>query len=286
MDSEPRTRESRARAEEALVRFALLAGDHATDFVVIGGLNPDFLAPTAPVSHLGTTDVDLLFELGFIHDREDLDFGWLDSALREGKFRALPRTTWRWEGSLGDALVRLDLLCDVPDSPGLPIVLPGASEASAQNLGGPAAALRDPLIRSLTVTDSVRADFPDAPELVKLRFARLGGYIVAKSFALLSRDMEKDAYDLMFVVMFAKGGARAVAAATAAESAASPSQFSRPPYHETVREAMSKFIGADSRMRNAVVRQFAQAGDDADPDQLRIDVVAAARQFLEAFPVH
>ncbi|UJP08904.1 hypothetical protein L2X99_10450 [Microbacterium sp. KUDC0406] len=56
MDSESRNRDTRARAEEALVRFALLAEGHSTDFVVIGGLNPDFLAPYAPNPHMGTTE--------------------------------------------------------------------------------------------------------------------------------------------------------------------------------------------------------------------------------------
>ena len=33
------------------MRFALLAGGHTDEFVVIGGLNPEYLATDAPVSH-------------------------------------------------------------------------------------------------------------------------------------------------------------------------------------------------------------------------------------------
>ena len=66
MASSNRTQAARDAAERALVHFALLAGPHALDFVVIGGLNPAYLAPKTPVRHLGTTDLDLLFELGFV----------------------------------------------------------------------------------------------------------------------------------------------------------------------------------------------------------------------------
>jgi len=69
--SELRSRAAPDRAEGALARFALLAAGHTHEFVVIGGLNPDFLAPTAPAPHIGTTDVDLLFEIGFIYDRDE-----------------------------------------------------------------------------------------------------------------------------------------------------------------------------------------------------------------------
>jgi len=87
LDSEVRTRAARARAEAALVPFALLAGEHAHDCVVIGGLNPDFLATHAPVPRQGTTDIDLLFALGF-DDAEARDFSWVDSALQAGGFES------------------------------------------------------------------------------------------------------------------------------------------------------------------------------------------------------
>lgn len=264
------------------MRFALPAGDHARDFVVIGGLNPDFLAPSAPVPHLGTTDVDLLFELGFIYDRDEQDFAWLDRVLTEGGFTAAQESRWRWDGILGESRVRLDLLCDVPDNPGQAIGLPGAETAVAQNLGGPSAALRTPIVRSLAVSGSTRADFPDAPAEVRLKFASLGGYIVTKSFALLSRGLDKDAYDLMFVILFADGGARS--AATAAAEAAAQVQPNRPSSGQVVRDAVTKFTGTDSRLTDAVIRQLVQAGDDSNPDQLRNDVTIAARQFLSAFP--
>ncbi|MGC0368563.1 hypothetical protein [Microbacterium sp. SLBN-111] len=283
MDSEPRSLAARTRAEEALIRFAILAGSHSTDFVVIGGLNPDFLASAAPHRHLGTTDVDLLFELGFVYDRDDLDFGWLDRSLAEGGFTPVENSAgWKWVGRLGEALVRLDLLCDVYDHPGQAIHLPGATEAAAKNLAGPAAALHEPTERELIVTDTVRADFPDAPDRVRLRFASLGGYVAAKSAAFLSREQEKDAYDLAFVIMYSPGGP--AAAAVAAASTQTPSHSE--PVHATIASAVSRLADIQSPWVEAAIRQLHLAGDESEDDQLRADVTQSAAQFLRAFSAH
>lgn len=277
LGSEQRSREARQRAEEVLVRFALLVGDHTQDFVVIGGLNPDFLAPAAPVPHLGTTDVDLVFELGFVYDRDERDFAWLDEALAAGGFIAAPNAAgWQWNGVLGPALVRLDLLCDVSDSPGQTIALPGATEAAVQNLDGPVAALSDPIYRTLSVPPQVRSDIPNAPEEIGLKFASLGGYIASKSAALLARELEKDAYDLMYVVMYAPGGAAAASAATSAVRV----PIGRAPVAPTVRSAIARFVDPSSSWTGLVVRDLVGAGDESDPDQLRADVSVAAARFL------
>lgn len=280
MASEQRSRDARARAEEALVRFALLAGEHVEDFVVIGGLNPDFLAPGAPSPHLGTTDVDLLFELGFIYDRDEQDFSWLDRVLVEGGFAPVPAASgWRWDAILGGTRVRLDLLCDVPDSRGQAVVLPGATEASAQNLDGPAAALVDPVERTLLVSTRVRAELPAAPAEVRLRFASHGGYLVAKAAALLARGATKDAYDLMFVIMYGPGGARGAAEAVRAITVPSGRSAVAP----IMEAAVNRFVDRSSRWTSAAVQQLLESGDDAEVDQLRTDVSVAARRFLREF---
>lgn len=263
------------------MRFALLAGEqHWNKFVVIGGLNPDFLAPNSPVPHLGTTDVDLLFELGFHYDRDEIDFSWLDGALKQGGFSAEPGTpAWRWIGLLGPAMVRLDLLCDVPDNPGQSIVLPGA-KASVYNFYGPVAALSDPVIRELTVSDAVKAEIANAPTRVPLRFANLGGYVAAKAIALHSRSLAKDAYDLLFVLMYGRGGPKAAAHA-AANVSVPPDRTRVQPY---IREVVARYTGEDARAVETVVTELVRAGDDSDPEQLRADVIVAAQQFLDAFP--
>lgn len=182
------------------MRFALLAGDHTSDFVIIGGLNPEFLAPDAPVPHQGTTDVDLLFALGFDDVTPAQDFSWLDDALSAGGFTSV--NGWRWDATLGEAGVRLEFLCDIWDHTADTVPLPGARGAVASKLAGPAAALTAPVLRELLVLPAVRAEFECAPDTITLRFANLGGYLLAKAAALQSRLLHKDKYDLMYVALY------------------------------------------------------------------------------------
>lgn len=221
--------------------------------------------------------MDLLFELGFIYDRDDLDFGWLDGALDRGSFHPRDDAGWQWDAVLGDTPVRLDLLCDVTDSPGQPLHLPGAERATAQNLNGPAAALTDTVLRALPVPKSIRADHPGAPENVELRFTSLGGYLSAKAAALVSRGKPKDAYDLMFVALFNPGGATAAAKAVSAL----PAPVHRDPPQEVVKVAMKMMAAEDGIWAGHFAAQMQMAGDDESTAQLRQDAAAGARRVLK-----
>ena len=275
MDSEARSREARARAERALIELALAFGDHADELIVIGGLNPDFLTPDAPVQHLGTTDVDILLELGFVWDRDDLDFSWLEPALRAGGFEPRSVDAWQWLRVDDDSLVRVDLLCDVMDSPDQSIALPGAEGVTAKNLAGPSGALVEPVTRGLDVDDVVRRRWPDAPSFVTLRFASLGGYLLAKASALTSRHLEKDSYDLMYVIQFNPGGpdgaAEAIRSALEVETV-----HHRHGLH--VRSALQSFVTGNSSERFA--RQMVLSGDTATTEQLVLDARRGAERVL------
>lgn len=275
MDSESRTREARARAEEALVRFALLAGGHTDEFVVIGGLNPEYLATDAPVSHQGTTDVDLLFAIGWDLAGAEHDFSWLDVALEKGDFTSENR--WRWNATLGDARVRLEFLADVWDHTADTVSLPGSRTAVATKLAGPAAALVDPELRDLPVPPSVRAQFGVETDAVTLRFANLGGYLLAKAAAAQSRMLHKDKYDLMYVTLYNPGGAAGAATAVArqlglAGDVADPG---------AIRAAIAKFVEPDGAWAGVFADTMVATGDTATEAQLRTDAAIGAQTFLE-----
>lgn len=280
MDSDPRTRDARARAEEALARFALLAIDHLDEFVVIGGLNPDFLAPAAPVPHTGTTDVDLLFEIGFIYERDELDFAWLDRLIETEGFLPQSEAGWRWDALLGAAKVRLDLLCDVPDHPGQVIALPGSINAATMNLAGPSPALLAPVTRHIAVPPSVRAVTPGLPSQVSLRFANLGGYLLAKSAAAQSRNLPKDVYDLLYVILYNPDGPQGAAEAVA-------QQLARMEGHVSARAGIFAIMRdctlATGREARAFAESMRDSGDESTEEQLRQDAAYAARRFLDVF---
>lgn len=281
MASELRSRAARDRAEAALARFALLAAGHLDEFVVIGGLNPDFLAPAAPVPHSGTTDVDLLFEIGFVYDRDEYDFVWLERLLENEGFLSQNSDGWRWDAVLGDAKIRLDLLCDVPDHPGQAIALPGATNAATKNFAGPAPALIAPITREITVPPAEREATPDAPSRVALHFANLGGYLLAKAAAARSRGLEKDLYDLLFVTLYNSGGPQGTAMAVGEQLGRLPDpQGAR----ASIVEAMTGCTDPATSGARAFARNMIDSGDDATEAQLRQDAAFAASRFLAALP--
>ncbi|MBO9625466.1 MAG: hypothetical protein J7484_03715 [Microbacterium sp.] len=257
-----------------MIRFALLVGEHARDFVVIGGLNPDLLAPEAPVPHQGTTDVDLLFALGFDDVDEASDFAWIDEALAEGGFTSANK--WRWDAVLGDAHVRFEFLCDVWDHTADTVPLPG-SNAVASKIAGPGAALALPIDRELPVSRAIHADHADAPESVTLRFANLGGYLLAKAAAAVERTLAKDKYDLMYVILYNDGGADAAASAVAFQLDAVGDTASA----DHIRDAMKRFLDPSGMWAGRFASSMILAGDSAPEEQLRTDAAMGARTFLD-----
>ena len=258
------------------MRFALLAGDRALDFVVIGGLNPDFLAPDAPVPHQGTTDVDLLFALGVSPSETDQDFAWLDTALDAGGFESV--NGWRWDATVGQSRVRLELLCDVWDHTADTVPLPGSTRAVACKIAGPAAALADPVSRELRVTAAVRADFPMAPETITLRFANLGGYLLAKAAAAISRGLAKDRYDLMYVMLFNDHGGAAGAAAAVTSQLMLTEEIASP---DDIVECLRRFLDASGTWAGTFAEVMMASGDDSAEAQLRADAASGARRCLD-----
>lgn len=277
MASESRSRESRARAEEALIRFALLAGEHTRDFVVIGGLNPDFLAPNAPTLHQGTTDVDILLELGFDNPAARLDFGWVDDALTAGGFQNHSGNRWRWDAGSGITRVRLEFLCDVWDHLADTVSLPGSRLAAASKLAGPGPALVAPVARELAVAAGIRADFPNAPDSVTLRFANLGGYLLAKAAAALSRFATKDKYDLMYVILYNAAGGPAFAAAAVIEQLGLVGETAS---SRDIRATLERYLDSNGAWAGVFAEAMIDAGDESTETQLRTDAAVGAQAFL------
>jgi len=169
-------------------------------------------------------------------------------------------------------------LCDVWDHTADTVPLPGSRLAVGCKLAGPAAARVDPVVRDLRVSEEVRADFPEAPEAVALRFASLGGYLIAKAAALRSRSAAKDAYDFMYVVLYNDGGPGEAGHAVArqlilAEDSADPDE---------IRHVASIFTQPDSAWVGCFARTMMDTGDESSEEQLASDAVVGAQMFLDA----
>lgn len=270
-----RTPTTRRYAERALGLFALELGEHARDITVVGGLNPDHLTRTTSAPHQGTTDVDVLVEVGFVYDRDDLDLSWLETGLRAAGFTTRGDETWRWWIDIDGVPVKLELLCDTPDSPSQQIVLPGCDSATAMNVRGPRPALYDTTVRAVDLAEDSRP-----ARTAQVRFAGLGGYLLAKAAAVIQRGLRKDFYDFTFVLLHnLEGGA---AAAGRAARRAVPST-GLDDYGAVFLAALDLYAEASVDGPATYAEQRTLDGDDTDPDVLREDAVSAAHEARRGF---
>lgn len=275
-----RSREARTLAEEALVRLVVAAGPDAQRLVVIGGLTPDVHAdPNAP-KHMGTIDVDVLLEVGFVYDRDELDFAWLERALVQSSFRPYNAGNgWRWRISISDVPVILDLLCDAFDNQHQEIALPGTSEVTAMNLAGPAPAAVDVVRRSLPVPSDLQDD--GVPAYIDVRFTGLGGYLLAKAAAAVGRKKDKDFYDFAYMVAYNDQGGPVGAAHAVSTVVGSRAWLTRNPEIDLA-ELTLNFSTPESPGPMAFAREMIRAGSALDANVLAQDAVSAVLLFERA----
>lgn len=258
MPQAERNRRTRTLAERALLRLLDAAGEHWRDLVVIGGLVPDLIVESDDV-HQGTSDVDVVLDVGVIYDRDEKDFSWLEAALGAAGFLPVDAAgDWNWTTEVEGAVVVLQVLVDVDDSLQLPIVLPGAPRVNAMNVRGPRPALRDAQVVSLAGR--------------QVRVAALGSYLAAKAAAIMGRDAEKDLYDFAFVIIQAERSdpgraARAVSAATEHDRLL------------LVLAACDPFASASGDGSEAYARLAAAAGVQDETEALALDAWAAVTAF-------
>lgn len=266
-----RTRPGRGLAERALARLVAELGEHATRVTVIGGLNADLLTEVGEVPHQGTLDVDLHVQVGLVYERDDDDFGWLEDALLQAQFAPLDGAGWRWVTRVDGVPVVLDLLCDVLDNRDQEIPLPGCEHAGAMNLPGPSAAAADTIVRTLQV-DTVA---------VPVRFADLGGYLLAKASAAFHRRKDKDFYDLGYVLLHNTRGGPVGAGRAAARAVPERDHVG---YVGLFRAALT--LLADAAVARTYAEQRRRDGESTDVEVLTQDAIGAAIACLAEFEAH
>jgi hypothetical protein len=270
-----RSRDTWALAERALTDLAAALGERANELTVIGGLNADLLTDVDDAPHEGTVDVDILLQLGFVYERDDVDFGWLEAGLIAAGFAPRPHGVgWRWWRTSDGYPVKVELICDVYDRPEQEIALPGCARASAQNLRGPAAALTSPVVRA------VASDGRGLSGPVGIRFASLGGYVLSKAAAAFGRALDKDFYDLAFVLLHNREGGPAAAARGAYSALPSEPLMDYPRVFGAVLDVFADPGGPAAR---AYGEQRARDGVGVDVDVLAQDAVAAAQICRDEF---
>lgn len=275
---ELRSRETRARAELALVRLLHALGDEDVFLVVLGGLVPEVLASDQALvpEHLGTTDVDVLL---ITHVDPDADLGSVEEALGQLDFKPDPNEDgWRWRGSIEGVPVKLEFLCDLPDYREGEVVRPSGCRAlSAQNLRGTGYVARDFAWEEL---DGKLADGTTAT--VRVRFAGLMGYLLSKCVAARTRAATKDYYDFVYVLQHNRAGGPEQAAHRLLNGELAVELDS---LRTTFLEVRARYVGTADSGPVGYAKQALEVQPDVDEMELRADAVDVVQRFFAELDV-
>jgi hypothetical protein len=276
MTDEQRSPAARARAETALVRLLHEMGDEAPFLVVLGGLVPAVLArDTTGVipEHLGTTDVDVLL-VSQIDPGADL--GVVERALEALQFKPDPgQDGWRWQGSIGSTLVRIEFLCDLDEyREGESIRPNGSHRLGAANLRGTGYVAHD-----FEWEDMTGALADGTAVQISVRFAGLQGYLLSKCVALRSRAATKDYYDLAYVLLHNRAGGPEDAAQALRVG---PLTSALGPLQSTFLEVRERYRDTSDIGPRAYAEQAIQVDPQAPEPELRADAVDAVQRFFTA----
>lgn len=273
-----RSSEARALAEEALLRLLLALEGEDIHLVVLGGLVPEILTQgqgEEVPSHLGTTDVDIHISFGLEPKR---DLASLERALTEIGAEPDPKVDgWRWRVAVAGVRVKVEFLCDRDDLPADEAIrLPGCDGLTAANLRGTGFVARDWVDGELNGV----IDGKDATVIAK--YAGLQGYLMAKSFAVRHRGLDRDCYDLAFVLIYNReGGPDAVGQLLREGQFAQDVTAARTVFLEI----QARFVDSDSFGAVSYADQAMLVQPESDHATLRADAVGAVAEFVEALGI-
>jgi hypothetical protein len=275
---ERRSRETRARAELALVRLLHQLGDDDVFLVVLGGVVPELLVREDELipEHLGTTDVDILL---IAQVEPDADLGGVERALERMNFEPDPKQDgWSWRGAVEGWPVKLEFLCDLPDQREGEMIRPrGCTNLAAANLRGTGYVARDFAWEELsgTMLDGTQVT-------VRARFAGLEGYLLSKCVALRTRAATKDYYDLAYVLLHNRAGGPDQAAQRLLDGRLADALGA---LRTTFLEVRARYATTTDSGPRGYAEQALEVEPDADPALLRADAVDVVQRFFEVLGI-
>lgn len=206
--------------ERTLVTLLRGLGPWRASIYLTGGLVPRYIVNRAADSeippHAGTTDVDLVLDLEVLSNVEA--YRKLEQNLKALGFERGTNDEgrpqhFRWRKSAGGGVVVIvDLLCDAGAARGGSIAeLPGERRLSALRIPG-AHLVADDYVE-VELTTELLDERGVTTE--RIRVANVVPFIVLKALAYEDRVEEKDAYDLVYCLMYYRSGPADVAEAFA-----------------------------------------------------------------------
>lgn len=275
------TPEALAACEKALRTVIARVGAWGPRLILFGGLAPRYLVKSPPadiMEHTGTTDLDVVIGVE-IDVADEGVYTKLQKELKKAGFDPTEQGSYQWGRRVDGVFVVLEFFCPVEPggAPGRMKRNPGGkagSHVSAIQLRGAEIAAAD------CTTHTLSGEVLDhgGHREVKLQVANILPFLVLKAFALVDRDKEKDAYDIVWTLQaFPEAGP-----ASAAEVAAKSPIVDR----QEVAEAMSildeRFSELDRQGPSNYARFFLGGRDDAEEvrTRLRRDALGTVQAFL------
>ena len=244
------------------------------EFVLIGGLVPELLCAASVFGHAGTTDIDVQVDLEIATGA--VNAARLEQALRNAEFEPDhdPDRPWRWRsrGSSPPAVIKFELLADLPDTPSnVTIMFDGSERLGAANLRGTGFASRDVEVRRLSAVHG------GVPLHVEVNVTGLAGFLVAKTMAVYSRRLPKDWYDIAFVLLNSdRGGPEA-----AADAVLSRFSDDLDAIQPAIADLGGNFADPSAQGPEAYASQITLDHPDVLPVTARADAVVAVDAFVE-----
>jgi hypothetical protein len=275
------TPEALAACEKALRTVVAKVGAWGPRLILFGGLAPRYIVDAVPVGvapHTGTTDLDVVIGVA-IAGHDDTLYTKLQQELRNVGFEPNPDRSYEWQRRVDGIRVVMEFFCPV-DEAGQPGKLkrnPGGSagsKISAFQLKGAEIAGADCTLRTLT---GEILDHGGRRE-VQIHVVNILPFLVLKTFALVTRDKEKDAYDIVWTLNAFGDQGPVSAAETAATSVIAD--------HELVAEAVGllgeHFSDIEAQGPSNYARFFLGGRNDAEDERARLrrEAHGTVQEFL------
>jgi hypothetical protein len=264
------------RCERALVTLLGDLGPWRERVYLVGGLVPRYLVGQLPYgarAHVGTTDVDLVVGLAVGLEAPETYRTLRKNLERSGFHQQQP--SYRWSRDDDGVTVLVEFLCETDEvAPGNIFQPKGESTGSgfaAFNVRGAH------LVRDDYVELQIEGDRLDGGgrSRVSMRMANLVPYVVLKILAFQDRHENKDAYDLVFTLLYYPGGPR-----VAGEVASRSPVAAHPQVGGAVALLAERFAKAGDDGPTAYASFLADSDNSEEHSRLRQEAVATVREFL------
>ncbi len=243
-----------------------------------GGLAPRYIVgalPEGAQAHVGTTDVDLV--IGLALDDETFEtYRTLEANMKNSGLQQT-EPSFRWIRDVDGISVIVEFLCETEQvEPGRTFKPRGGtgSGLAALNVRGAALVRQDFLTHEL---EGTRLE-GGGHSKVALRIANILPYVVLKILAFQDRHENKDAYDLVFCILYYGDGPTDAAAAAVISPIVKESVT-----REALQLLAERFETTTTDGPVAYASFLATPGDEEGEARLRQEAVVAVREFLRPF---